>query len=99
MLSFRGTADAIVPYEGGAVQAPNNPDVTIHLLGAQGTFQRWAELDGCLGSPSALDSDGCSTYAKCTDGVEVTLCTTEGGGIAYGSAERAWAILQRFALP
>lgn len=99
VLSFRGTADAVVPYDGGGVQAPNNASVTIHLLGAQGTFQRWAELDGCVGSPSAPDSDGCSTYAQCMDGVEVTLCTTEGGGIAYGSAERAWATLQRFALP
>jgi polyhydroxybutyrate depolymerase len=99
VISFRGTADTVVPYAGGAVQSPNDSNVTIHLLGAQGTFQRWAELDQCTGAPSARDNNGCSTYSECAGGVEVTLCTTEGGGIGFGSADRAWATLQRFALP
>lgn len=99
VMSFRGTADDVVPYEGGAVQSPTDPSVTIHLLGAQGTFQRWAELNGCAGVPSVADSNGCSTHTSCTNGVEVTLCTTENGGIAYGSADLAWSTLQRFGLP
>lgn len=99
VISFRGTADTVVPYEGGAVAAPNDPSVTIHLLGAEGTFQRWAELNQCAGSPSAADDDNCSTYTECADGVEVTLCTDDGGGIAFGDAKRAWATLQRFTLP
>ena len=99
VMSFRGTADTVVPYEGGAVQAPNDPSVTIHLLGAEGTFQRWAELNQCTDAPTAPDSNGCSTYSQCADGVEVTLCTAEGEGLAFGSAELAWATLQRFTLP
>jgi polyhydroxybutyrate depolymerase len=99
VMSFRGTADTVVPYDGGAVQAPNDPRVTIHLLGATGTFERWAELNDCAGAPSPADGNGCSTYDDCADGVEVTLCTTEGGGIAWGSAELAWATLERHSLP
>jgi polyhydroxybutyrate depolymerase len=98
-ISFRGTADAVVPYEGGAQQPPNGLDVTITLLGAVSTFERWAELNQCTGSPSAEDSNGCSTYSDCADGVEVTLCTTQGGGMEWGSPELAWSMLSRHPMP
>jgi polyhydroxybutyrate depolymerase len=97
-ISFRGTADSLVPYDGGAVQAPNGV-ATIDFLGAVGTFQRWAELDQCVGSPSAEDSNGCSTYSNCAGGVEVTLCTTQGGGMAWGPADIGWSMLQRHPMP
>ena len=57
-----------MPYAGGASMPPNGLQVTIHFLGAQGTFQKWAQLDGCTGSPSASDSNGCSTYSQCKAG-------------------------------
>ncbi|AUX22863.1 uncharacterized protein SOCEGT47_033790 [Sorangium cellulosum] len=97
VISFRGTADTLVPYEGGPQQAPNGANIT--LLGAVGTFARWAELNECAGSPSAADGDGCSTYSSCADGVEVTLCTTEGGGMTWGSPEIGWTTLKRHSLP
>jgi polyhydroxybutyrate depolymerase len=99
VISFRGTADAVVPYEGGAQQPPNGLDVTITLLGAVGTFERWAELDQCAGDPSAPDSDGCSSYSDCADGAEVVLCTTEGGGTDLGSADIGWGVLKRHSMP
>jgi polyhydroxybutyrate depolymerase len=98
-ISFRGTADAVMPYEGGTGRPPNGLDVTVTTLGAEGTFQRWAELNQCAGSPSQADSNGCSTYSQCQDGVEVVLCTTEGGGADWGSAEVAWNVLQAHPLP
>jgi polyhydroxybutyrate depolymerase len=98
-LSFRGTADPIVPYAGGASMPPNGLDVTIHFLGAVGTFQKWAQLDGCTGSPSAADSNGCSTYSQCTGGVEVTLCTTQGGGHVTGNPQIGWAMLKSHPMP
>jgi polyhydroxybutyrate depolymerase len=98
-ISFRGTADPIVPYAGGASNPPNGLNVTIHFLGAVGTFQKWAGLDGCTGSPSATDSNGCQTYSQCQAGVEVTLCTTQGGSHTTGSATIGWNTLKRFALP
>jgi polyhydroxybutyrate depolymerase len=97
-ISFRGTADPVVPYDGGATQPPNGLNVTVTFLGAVGTFQRWAELDQCTGSPSAADSNGCSTYGACQGGTQVTLCTTEGGG-QWGSAELGWNVLQAHPMP
>jgi polyhydroxybutyrate depolymerase len=98
-ISFRGTADPIVPYAGGASNPPNGLNVTIHFLGAQGTFQKWAQLDGCTGSPSAADSNGCSTYSQCKEGVEVTLCTTQGGGHTTGSPQIGWSMLKKHPMP
>ncbi len=98
-ISFRGTADPIVPYAGGASNPPNGLNVTIHFLGAQGTFQKWAQLDGCTGSPSAADSNGCSTYSQCKGGVEVTLCTTQGGGHVTGNPQIGWSMLKKHPMP
>jgi polyhydroxybutyrate depolymerase len=99
VVSFRGTSDSIVPYAGGASRPPNGLNVTIHFLGAVGTFQKWAALDGCTGSPSASDINGCQTYSQCQGGVEVTLCTTQGGGHTTGNATLGWNVLKRFTLP
>jgi polyhydroxybutyrate depolymerase len=98
-ISFRGTADPLVPYDGGASMPPNGLNVTVHFLGAQGTFQKWAQLDGCTGSPSARDSNGCSTYSQCKDGVEATLCTKQGGGHDPGDAHLGWAMLKAHPMP
>jgi len=97
-IAFRGTADPIVPYAGGASNPPNGLPVTIHFLGADGTFQKWAMLDGCTGSP-ADSGNGCRTYSQCRAGVEVTLCTKQGGGHETGNAELAWQTLKRHSLP
>jgi polyhydroxybutyrate depolymerase len=99
VISFRGTADPLVPYDGGPIQPPNGLDVTINFLGAVATFERWAELDQCTGSPSASDSNACSTYSNCADRVEVTLCTTQGGGMDWGSPELGWTMLSRHPMP
>jgi polyhydroxybutyrate depolymerase len=98
-ISFRGTADLVVPYAGGATQPPNGLNVTVTFLGAVGTFQRWAELDQCTGSPSAADANGCSTYDNCQGGTQVTLCTAQGGGAAWGSAAIGWSVLQAHPMP
>lgn len=98
-ITFRGTADPIVPYAGGASRPPNGLNVTIHFLGAVGTFQKWANLDGCTGSPSAADASGCQTYSQCQAGVEVTLCTAQGGGHVTGDPNIAWNMLKRHPMP
>jgi polyhydroxybutyrate depolymerase len=68
----------------GIGSPPNGLDVTTTTLGAEGTFQRWAKLNQCTGSPSPADSSGCSSYSQCQDGVE---------------AEIAWNVLQAHPLP
>jgi polyhydroxybutyrate depolymerase len=92
VISFRGTADGSVPYAGGTI-------VSFTGLGAQATFKKWAELDQCTGSPSAEDSNGCSTYSSCAGGVQVTLCTKQGGGHEAGNASVSWPVLKKYVLP
>jgi polyhydroxybutyrate depolymerase len=96
VLSFRGTADVVVPYAGGFSSAI--PGMSITFLGAKATFEKWAQIDQCAGSPSAEDNNGCSTYASCQDGVEVILCTKQGGHEEHGDASVAWPVLKRHPL-
>jgi polyhydroxybutyrate depolymerase len=99
VVIFRGTSDAIVPYAGGASTPPTPyPLEPIHFLGAQGTFKKWAEVDGCTGEPTS-GAGGCKTYTQCKDGVEVTLCTAQGGSHATGDAKVAWPMLKKYTLP
>ena len=98
VMSFRGTADPIVPYAGGASNPPNGLAVTIHFLGAQGTFQKWAMLDNCTDMP-ADSGNGCMTYSKCDAGVQVTLCTAVGGGHVTGDPKLGWAMMKAHPMP
>lgn len=74
VLHFHGTADALVPYNGGWV--PPFPSVSSTIAG-------WASRDGCTDAPREVYRRGdshCETRTRCTDGAEVQLCTVEGGG-------------------
>jgi len=93
VVSFRGTADVRVPYDGGPSSLV--PGMPLTFLGAQATFEAWAGIDGCTGSPSPVDANGCSSYAGCAGGVEVILCTQQGGGEDPGDPNIAWPVLQR----
>jgi polyhydroxybutyrate depolymerase len=96
VISFRGTADSRVPYAGGPSSLV--PGMPITFLGAQGTFEAWARIDRCVGAASQPDAAGCSSYAGCQGGVEVILCTKEGGREEPGDASIAWPVLARHTL-
>ena len=96
VISFRGRADPLVPYAGGASSVVAGMPVT--FLGAQGTFHKWADIDGCTGAPSPEDSDGCSRYSSCRGGTEVILCSKAGGGQEVGNASIAWPVLRAHTL-
>jgi polyhydroxybutyrate depolymerase len=93
VISFRGTGDVVVPYAGGVSSVV--PGMSITFLGAQATFERWATIDRCTGAPSDQDSNGCSTYANCQNGVEVVLCAKQDGHQDPGDASVAWPVLKR----
>jgi len=93
VMSFRGTEDSRVPYEGGPSSVV--PGMPITFLGAEGTFSRWAQIDSCTGAPSEEDTNGCSFYSGCPSGIEVALCTAYGGEEAPGDASLAWPVLSR----
>jgi polyhydroxybutyrate depolymerase len=92
VFTFRGTADTSVPYGGGSIGSLTN-------IGAKATFQKWADINQCTGSPSAEDSNGCSTYSSCAGGIQVTLCTKQGGGHDPGNASVSWPVLKKYTLP
>lgn len=96
VISFRGTADTHVPYAGGPSTLV--PGMPITFLGAQASFDKWAQIDGCTGTRSPEDSNGCASYSGCADGVEVILCTKQGGLEQPGDAVIGWPALKRHAL-
>jgi polyhydroxybutyrate depolymerase len=95
-IAFRGTAEGRVLYDGGSSDAVYGMHVT--FLSAKQTFDRWGQLDGCNGVP-IVDSNGCSRYADCRDGVLVVLCTKEGGHEEPGDPTVAWPLLKSYVLP
>jgi len=97
VVSFRSTGDPLVTYAGGYSSVVQG--MPINFLGAKATFAKWAELDQCTGAASAEDSSGCAKYATCAGGVELVLCTKQGGGHDPGNASVAWPILKKYALP
>jgi polyhydroxybutyrate depolymerase len=97
VISFRGTADTHVPYAGGASTLIATMPIT--FLGAQESFTRWATINGCRGKASAEDESGCSTFADCSDGAAVTLCTKQNGREEPSDPEIAWPFLEQHTLP
>ena len=96
VISFRGTTDTHVPYAGGPSSLV--PGMPVTFLGAQGTFAAWAGIDGCLVGPTAADANGCARYGSCAAGVDVILCTKQGGHDEPGDPSIAWPVLARHAL-
>jgi len=96
VISYRGGDDTFIPYDGGPSMVV--PGMPVTFLGAQATFQKWSEIDGCTDAPSAADVNGCSSFTTCRGGVEVVLCTVPGGQ-TFGDAGVAWPVLKRHPLP
>ena len=94
VINFRGTADNVCRYQGG----DSGFNDGLNFLGAEGTFQFWAQKNGCTGSPSK-NKDGCDEYSNCKDGVKVVLCTKQGGGHEQGNGKVGWPFLKQFTLP
>jgi polyhydroxybutyrate depolymerase len=97
VFAFRGTSDPIVPYEGGPSAVVSGMPVT--FVGAKGSLEQWAKLNGCTDTPSTPDASNCSAHTKCEGGVEVMLCSKQGGGHEAGDASIAWPKLKAHALP
>jgi polyhydroxybutyrate depolymerase len=95
-ICFRSSNDTVVPYAGGASSLVSGMPVT--FLGAVGTFQKWAQIDSCTGSPTATDSNNCQYYKSCGGGVQVGLCTMNTGH-APGNATIGWPFIKQFTLP
>lgn len=105
VMMFNGTADFLVPYDGGLYQS------------APKSFSDWSDRNGCTDPAEVSAQVGavtCETRDECDDGVAVTLCTVEGMGhcwpgnpsCLFGTAntdmsanEALWAFFSQFTLP
>jgi polyhydroxybutyrate depolymerase len=84
LMSFQGTRDPLMPYEGGLVSTRRG-----QVLSAQRSAALFAEVNGCAPPPAVTAEpdtvkDGTrvrrSAYGGCREGREVVLYTIEGGG-------------------
>jgi polyhydroxybutyrate depolymerase len=96
VISFRGTAGTHLSYDGGLSTLV--PSMSLTFLGAKNTLVKWSKIDGCTDSAAKEDSKGCAFYSSCKAGVEVGLCTKQGGDDEPGDAAIAWPVLKRHTL-
>lgn len=96
-LSFHGTDDVILPFNGGESGG-------ITLLSAPETLDRWAQADGCTGDVEITQlpdvaNDATTVelrrYGSCSGGVDVELYVVNGGGHRWPGSEGSGGRLGR----
>jgi polyhydroxybutyrate depolymerase len=89
VLAFHGTADPLVPYEGGDMhgrplrEGAELTQAPIYFVGAKEWTARWAEGNGCAPAPESAPLQGDvrgMRYINCEQGAGVILYTIEDGG-------------------
>jgi polyhydroxybutyrate depolymerase len=88
LLMIHGTEDAVLPYEGGEVEA--GEEMIFSLLGVEESFDLWRVRNGCMGMveqdviapPTSLSKTSVErwTATGCAEGAEVVLYRVIGGG-------------------
>lgn len=79
VLHFHGTADPIVPYDGGK---PLGLELGYDFRSVADSTTHWRKHNGCGDTPKNVYKKGdasCDAWA-CNGGSEVVLCTIDGGG-------------------
>ena len=93
IIAFYGTADPLVPYEGGrtpgvslirrVAQLTGGSIPELTMMPAEKWIAGWAERDGCNLIPEPIQTHGDVRgirYTGCRDNAEVVFYTIEGGG-------------------
>ena len=74
VIAFHGTADAVVPYDGGGSGGAES---------AAESFAFWSQNAGCTDAPEVVFANGdatCVERSTCAGGASVRLCTIQNGG-------------------
>jgi len=83
VLHFHGTADEVIPYDGGATVLPREVlGVPLGWQGARQSIAAWKGIGGCTSALSATQLAGASrdeTYRACANGTSVGLVTVADG--------------------
>lgn len=91
VFMHRGMGDTVVPWAGGPTTPPNGTPVTVTMLGAIGSFEKWSEINHCT-DEVAMEGN-CRRHSKCDNGTEVVLC--ENGSHTEGPAPVIWETLKK----
>jgi polyhydroxybutyrate depolymerase len=86
VLEIHGTADPVVPYDGGRMTIERGGASTI--VSAPAMVERWRAIDGCHTQPTRSDIDTADdgtavtamTSSPCTDGTAVAFYSVAGAG-------------------
>jgi polyhydroxybutyrate depolymerase len=108
VMHYHGSADPIVQFTGGGI------GTTIPVADSMAF---WVAKNGCESKPAESFRQGdahCDSYPGCRDGVEVTLCTIDGGGHCWpgnltcpfgtsteniSASDTMWDFMQRYTVP
>ncbi|HEY5149055.1 MAG TPA: esterase, partial [Mycobacterium sp.] len=82
VLAMHGTADPVVPYNGGPMVGRGGPS---DIVAAPTLAERWRALDHCPGGPVA--DPGGFTATGCADGTEVVFVTIDGAGHTWPTSQ------------
>ena len=90
IIYFHGTADPIVPFEGGKVAGSPRGSITARVSGANQNMADWANHDGCTGDPTVSDlGDTTRTiWSTCKNGVAIDFYRVNGGGHTWPGANQ-----------
>ncbi len=92
VMAVHGTADPVVPYDGGTMIGRGGPS---DILSAPALAERWRAINRCPGplvpDPAAADEIQEMSATGCADGTEVVLVRINGGGHTWPAG--------RFSLP
>nr|ADH59407.1 esterase/lipase [uncultured bacterium] len=89
VMAYHGTADPVVPYEGGEMQGwllrwgAGAVDAPVYFVGAEDWVSLWAAGNGCDPTPDVVPAQGDASgirYTGCDQDAEVSLYTIDGGG-------------------
>jgi polyhydroxybutyrate depolymerase len=83
VLAFHGTADPLVPYEGGPIgrRRSERPGGRGHMVGIEQTCGQWARANGCDDGPVVAALEGELPVSRLDwPGGKVTLYRIDGGG-------------------
>ena len=86
VLDVHGTADPIVPYNGGTPILPVDFGGAPPFRSVSDTLSIWRQKNKCLGQGQSIYSKGdatCTAYGTCSANVEVVHCKIDGGGHAW----------------
>ncbi len=93
-IYFHGTADPIVPFEGGSVSGSPVGSLTARVSPATENIQKWAAHNGCPAKPSKkqIGDTTLIAWTGCTNNASVDFYRINGSGHTWPGADETIAL-------